>query len=93
MLITIFGIMFLVWAVQDLTGWKYSLPKQYRTASWRRAFQRGRVLPELFIGAIWAPLPILVPDRSSPIFIGGIVLSCLAGMYMLHLNKKKYIKE
>ena len=92
MVITLFGFIFIVWAIQDLTGWKHSIPPQYRNASWRKAFQRGRVLPELFIGAIWAPLSLLVPDHSSPVYIGGLILSAAAGIYMLHLNKKKYIK-
>ncbi len=96
MVIILWGILFLVYAIGNLMGRRFFVPARFKDAEFREEMQRGQVLPNLIMGVGymilgWGNWKYGWENMNTVMFCAAIVAIAAVALVMLILNRKKYI--
>lgn len=93
MAVIFLGVTFILQAIFHALASSLFLSKKYPDAGYRRAYQKGLVLPNLFLGigwVIWGTLNRTFEEQSTLSFCIGLVAIAIIPAILVIRNKKRF---
>ncbi len=93
MAVIFLGVFFILQAIFHAMGSPLFLAQKYWDADFRREYQKGLVLPDLFVGIgwiIWGVMNRTVTEQNTASFCVGLIAIAVIPLILLMRNKKKF---